>query len=513
MRIVTAKQMRELDRQAIEERGMPGLELMENAGRAVSVVIQRDTSGRELPTIAVLVGKGNNGGDGLVAARYLRKAGYRVKVFSLVSKQEFRGDPAVNLRRATGLDFELVSEKNLAGVLTKLSDYGLIVDAIFGTGFTGPMKGLPAALVDGVNGLGKSIYSIDIPSGLEADHGAVREPAVRADCSITLGLPKPVFFLPPAMDYCGRLEVVDIGLPAELLKDTAGLRGSRLELMSADNLALPARRLSMHKGDAGKLLVLAGSRGLSGAAALCARAASRCGTGLVELAIPDSLNDILEVKLTEEMTLPLADGGKGYHLARGAKQLCARATVVDCLALGPGLGRATSTGAMLRQVVKSYRGPLLVDADGLYHLSGAATLLKNRAEPAILTPHSGEFARFFEVPLRRVLTKRWEAAAPLAAKYGVIIVLKGAYSAVCDVDGAVYLSPFANSGLAKGGSGDVLSGVISGLRAQGLPPFQAALSGVYLHGLCGELARAKYGTRGMGPGDLVEELPQALIGR
>ncbi len=500
MKIVTAKEMRELDRLAIEERGMPGLELMENAGRGVAGIIQRDTAGRDLPVVAVIIGKGNNGGDGLVVARYLKKSGYRVKIFSLVDKKEMRGDPAVNLRRATGIEFETIKESGLETVLGKLASYGLLVDAIFGTGYKGAMKGLAAKLVDGLNGLGKRVYAIDIPSGLEADLGTVREPAVRAFCTVTLGLPKRAFFLPPALDYCGNLEVVSIGLPADAL--AAGT--ADLELMEESHLSLPVRRVGMHKGDAGRLLVIGASRGLTGAAALCARGASRCGTGLVEVGVPASLNDVLEVKLTEEMTVPLKDGGRGYHLGGSSKAALAKAEGVDALAMGPGLGRAADSGVLLRKIIKDYRGPLVVDADGLYHLGGALKSLKDRAGPAVLTPHAGEFSRLFGVPVRRVIEERWEAASPHAVENKAIVVLKGAYTAICDPGGKTYLSPFANPGLAKGGSGDVLCGIIGGLLAQGLPPLQASLSGVYLHGLCGELARQKLGERGMCPGDLVD---------
>ncbi len=499
--------MRELDRLAIEERGISGLELMENAGRGVAGVIRRDTVGRALPTVAILIGKGNNGGDGLVVARYLKKSGYRVKIFSLIEKREFRGDPAVNLRRATGIALEPVSGRNLKAVLGKLAGYDFLVDGLFGTGFKGPMKGLAASLVDGLNGLNKKVYAIDIPSGIMADLGSVREPAVRAFCTVTLGLPKLAFFLPPAMDYCGRLEVVDIGLPREE-KEAAP---ANLELMEVRHVALPVRRPSMHKGDAGRLLTVAASRGLTGAAALCARAASRCGTGLVELAVPASLNDIFEVKLTEEMTFPVNDAGKGYHAGSGARTVLKRSAAVDALAIGPGLGRAATTGSLLRQVVKGYQGPLVIDADGLYHLGPSLKLLKGRAEPVILTPHAGEFARLFQVPLRQVIESRWQVASRSSVENKAIIILKGAYTAVCDPKGSTYLSPFANSGLAKGGSGDVLCGIIAGLRAQGLSSLQAALSGVYLHGFCGELARGKYGERGMCPSDLVELLPQGLV--
>jgi len=509
MKLVTASEMRELDRRAIQDLGIPSLVLMENAGRTTYRILRREFPGLQ-GEVAVVAGPGNNGGDGFVVARYLANAGLPVAVFLLGPRDRVSGDARVNLEILVHLGIavkEILAETDLNPALHRLAKAGLIVDALLGTGLNSPVTGLMAALIEGINHLRPPVLAVDIPTGLSADTGKVLGVALKAQVTVTYGCPKLGQVLPPGRDYVGRLWQVDIGIPPILARDLP------LELAEAGEMRalLPPRPFGSHKGTFGHLLVLAGSQGKTGAAAMAAEAALRAGAGLVTVGVPASLNDILEVKLTEAMTLPLPEAAGARAL--GAAALTPILKFVDekfTMALGPGIGTHPETRELVRRLVQDLPQPMVIDADGLNNLAGATAGLKGAAGPRILTPHPGEMARLVGLTTPEVQARRLDLARETAAQFGVTLVLKGAQTVVAAPDGRASLNSTGNPVLASGGTGDVLTGLIGGFLAQGLTPWDAARLGVYLHGLAADFFVSRHGRRGMIAGDLLAVLPQML---
>jgi NAD(P)H-hydrate epimerase len=509
MKLVTAAQMRELDRRAIEELGVPSLVLMENAGRTTYQILRR-----EFPVIAgpvaVLAGRGNNGGDGLVAARYLANDGLPVVVFLLGEKNAVKGDARVNLEVALkmGLEVrEVLREEDLNPVLHRLARSGLVVDALLGTGLNAEVTGLLCTLIGKVNRLDPPVLAVDIPSGLCADTGQPLGAAIRADVTVTYGWPKLGQVLAPGRDFVGRLWQVDISIPPALAREIPA------ELAEAGEMRrlLPPRPWGSHKGTYGHLVVVAGSAGKTGAAALTGEGALRAGAGLVTVAVAESLNDILEVKLTEPMTLPLPEVAGERVLGRAALEPLARfAADKTALALGPGLGTHPETQDLVREMVRTCTQPLVIDADGVNALVGCLDLLAQAPGLRILTPHPGEMARLAGLPTKDIQTRRLDAAQELAALSRAWVVLKGAQTVVAGPDGRVSLNATGNPALASGGTGDVLTGLIGGFLAQGLTPWDAARLGVYLHGLGADYLAEHVGARGLAAGDLLAVFPEVL---
>ena len=509
MKLVTAAQMRELDRRAIQELGLPSLVLMENAGRATYQVLRQEFPGLKGP-VAVLAGRGNNGGDGLVVARYLANAGEEVAVFLLASRDQLQGDARVNLEIAASLGIEIVEilgEEDLNPLMHRLARASLIVDALLGTGLNAEVKGLLRTLIDKVNHLRVPVLAVDIPSGLSADTGQPLGVAMEARVTVTYGWPKIGQILPPGRDYVGRLWQADISIPPSLAQDLP------VELAEAQEMrqALPPRPFGSHKGTFGHLVVLAGSEGKTGAATLAGVGALRAGAGLVTMGIAASLNDILEVKITEAMTLPLPEAAGARALGVGAlSPLLKFLEDKTAVALGPGLGTHPETRELVRQLVRHLPLPLVIDADGLNALAGQVAGLKEAAGPRILTPHPGEMARLLGCTPKEVQARRLEVALEVAADCRAIVVLKGAQTVVAHPEGKLSLNPTGNPALASGGTGDVLTGLIGGFLAQGLEPWTAARLGVYLHGLAADFLAASQGPRGLIAGDLLTVFPQVL---
>ncbi len=509
MKLVTAAEMRELDRRAIEEIGVPSLVLMENAGRTTYQILRR-----EFPAppgeVAVVAGRGNNGGDGCVVARYLAQAGAPVVVFLLGSRDQVSGDARVNLEilGRIGVEVvEVVTEADLNPALHRLAKAGLIVDALLGTGLNSPVRGLLAALIEKINHLRAPVLAVDIPTGLSADTGEVLGAALKAEVTVTYGWPKLGQVLPPGRDYVGRLYRVDISIPPELAQDVP------VELAEGRDLRalLPPRPARSHKGNFGHLLVLAGSEGKTGAAAMSAEAALRAGAGLVTLGIPASLNDILEVKLTEAMTLPLPEAAEARALGKGAvapilEFLGSKST----LAIGPGLGTHPETRELVVRLVHDLPQAMVVDADGVNNIAADTACLQDAAGPRILTPHPGEMARLVGLSVPEVQARRLDLARQTAARFNLTLVLKGAQTLVAAPDGRISLNATGNPALASGGTGDVLTGLIGGFLAQNLSPWDAARLGVYLHGLAADYFVAQHGPRGLIAGDLLRIFPDVL---
>jgi len=509
MKLVTASEMRELDRRAIQELGIPSLVLMENAGRTTYRILRREFAGLQ-GEVAVVAGRGNNGGDGFVVARYLANAGIPVAVFLLGPRDRVSGDARVNLEILAHLGIavaEVLTEADLNPLIHRLAKAGLIVDALLGTGLNAPVQGLMAALMERINHLRAKVLAVDIPTGLSADTGEVLGVALKAQVTVTYGWPKLGQVLPPGRDYVGRLWQVDIGIPPILAREAPVSLSEAGEMRAL----LPPRPAGSHKGVFGHLLVLAGSVGKTGAAAMAAEAALRAGAGLVTLGVPASLNDILEAKLTEAMTLPLPEAAAARALGKAAW-----APIVEflgekfTLALGPGIGTHPETRELVVRLVRDLACPMVIDADGINNLAGATGGLKDAAGPRILTPHPGEMARLVGLTTPEVQARRLDLARETAAKFGVTLVLKGAQTVVAAPDGRASLNSTGNPALASGGTGDVLTGLIGGFLAQGLAPWDAARLGVYLHGLAADFFVSHNGQRGMIAGDLLAVWPQML---
>lgn len=512
VKLVTGEEMAEIDRRTIAA-GTSGAELMENAGRRVFDAIVEEWEGLEGLCPVVVCGRGNNGGDGFVIARLLHQAGVALRIFLTMSREMVKGDAAHHLRlleEAGGRVEPLLSDEDL-GVLREALDEGdLVVDALLGTGLKGAPRPEAARIIECVMGADRPVVAVDLPSGLEAGTGLVHGACMRAVLTVTFGLPKIGHLFFPGRTYCGILRLVDIGFSAEVIRTSP----VSTFLLDEEGMAalIPRRPDDAHKGTCGTVAVVAGSVGMTGAATLAADAALRAGAGRVTLGLPSSLNDIVEVKLTEVMTLPLAEVRKRRCLAlRGLGEILELSENSDCLALGPGLGRYRETVELVRRLVMQVKRPLVLDADGLFALAGATDLLKEREGPIILTPHVGEFAHLTELATEEVAADSLGHAGRFAVEHGVVLVLKGGPTVVALPDGRCLVNPTGNAGMATAGAGDVLTGLIAGLLGQGMSPEKAACLGVYLHGRAGDLARDRIGEWGMSAGDIGHLLPRAIL--
>jgi len=493
--------MAALDRRAEEEFGVPTLLLMEAAGRGVFGAARRLVSGAS-PRVVVVCGKGNNGGDGLVAARLMLGAGWQVSVLLLARDAEVAGDAAVNLRAARRAGVEVINVDSTAipALRGLLASADLIVDGLFGTGFRGPAAGLAAKTIELINDAGRPVLAIDVPSGVHGDTGAVDGPAVRAAATVTMGLPKIGLLLPPGAECAGRIWVADVGHPRRLL-DASAVR-ARLLTREAVDLAIPRRPMAAHKGNFGRVLVIAGSVGHSGAAVLAALGALRAGAGLVTLAVPAAIYAVVGPAVIEGMPAPLPDAG-GALAAEAAARALEMAAAADVVACGPGL----STQAVVGRLLAESPRPLVLDADALNILAGLRGHWPRPQSPVILTPHPGEMARLMGTTVEEIQRQRIGVARAAAERFGAVVLLKGARSVVADPSGDVVVVPTGNPAMATGGMGDVLTGAVAALVGQGLAPAAAAGAAAYLHGLAGDLVAAASGPAGILVGEVAAALP------
>lgn len=511
MKIVTAREMRNIDRLAAEKFNLPGIVLMENAGRAAAEAAAKLLGDLRGKKVFFVCGGGNNGGDGFVAARWLHNQGVRVKVFMTVDRGNLKGHAALHfdIFEKMGLEYlELTNPRELEKARITIGFADLVVDALLGTGFQGEMSELYRECIDMMNSSGRPILAVDIPSGVNADTGGIPYLAVQAASTVTFGLPKPGLYLYPGAAHAGVVEVAPIGLPVELLTGNE-LRQTLITPEVAAAL-LPRRLPDAHKGNCGHVLAVAGSRGFSGAAYLATQGALRAGAGLVTAGVPDSIFAAMETKTTEAMTLELPEtllGGLGADAVRVIRDFAARASVV---LVGPGLGRQEETMESVREIIQTVDRPLVLDADALSALVGNLEFLTALSVLAVLTPHPGEMARLTGMTTEQIQADRIGVAQRYAVEWGNIVVLKGARTIVAFPDGAVFLNPTGNPGMASGGMGDVLAGVIAALIAQGLSSHDAAVLGAYLHGLAGDLVAAGKPV-GMTAMELTEKLPEAFF--
>ncbi|MCK4400684.1 NAD(P)H-hydrate dehydratase [bacterium] len=494
MKVVSFNQMKEIDRIAIEECGIKGLFLMENAGCAVGKNAEEMLAGIERNAqVLIVCGKGNNGGDGFVAARHLLNSGcvkdIDIKVALLGNIKDIKGDAKTNfdIIKEMGADiFEILELKQLQKAKHIFQHAGLVIDAIFGIGLKGTVRGVALEVIKLINMLKQSqVLSVDLPSGLYECFDEKRDVCIQADRTITFGLPKKELLIYPGIKFTGNLIIQDIGLPKKLLTDPK----LKLNLTTHSELSslISNRPINSHKGTFGHVFIIAGSRGLTGAAALAGLGALYSGTGLVTLGIPESLNSIMEMKLTEVMTKPLAETTDGSLSKKAKKEILDFSARVDAVAIGPGLSRNTETSFLIRELIESLEKPVVIDADGINALAGHVSMLKKRRYPTIITPHLAEMAKLIEGDVSEVTSGRIGIAEKFAYTYKTITLLKGARTIIADEKGNIYINPTGNPALAIGGTGDVLTGLISGLIAQGLFGLDAAKLGAYLHGLAADI--------------------------
>jgi NAD(P)H-hydrate epimerase len=461
--------------------------------------------------VVILCGRGNNGGDGFVVARHLLNRGATVETFLLARREDVKGDARVNLEilEKMGAGPAVVTEAGgMAALSDRIASADVVVDALLGTGGQGPAKGILAEAIEMVNRAGRPVVAVDIPSGLIADDPEPPGPAIRAVLTVTFALPKRCLLLYPAAGYAGTVRIVPIGIPSSLCRDP----GLSLGLLEAEDVApaFPRRDAAAHKGTFGHVLVIAGSVGKTGAAALASLGAQRVGAGLVTLAIPHGLNDIMEVKLTEVMTEPVPETEAQTIGREALDRLLHLAEGKSAVAIGPGLGTHPSTQKLVHELLSSLRLPIVLDADGINALAGRADLLARAGGPVILTPHPGELSRLLDVPRDEVLRRRIPLVLETAGRFNVTLVLKMARTIVASPTRDAVIVPTGNPGMATGGTGDVLTGLIAGLLAQGVAWGLAAQAGAYVHGLAGDLAAARLGEEAMLAGDLLEAVPEAI---
>jgi len=510
MHVVTAQEMQQLDRRTIEEFRLPADTLMENAGLRVVEEIENNWGPVKGKTVTIAAGKGNNGGDGLVAARLLLERSARVSVFLLAPPDKLTGEARTNLERFQKISgrVHILKEDALGELERELSQSDLIVDALFGTGLSSPVEGLPARVIGAINASGKPVVAVDLPSGIHTDTGRVMGIAVKAALTVSFALPKRGLLLHPGSDYTGRLKIVDIGIPQALIRQLP----ADLEWITPADVAdsLQRRPVSAHKGRFGHVLVIAGSVGKGGAAVMASLSAFRVGAGLVTLALPSGLEGTLPDRPLEIMTLPLpqtADRSIGKAALEPLIQFAQDKTVA---AIGPGLSTHPETAEVVRGLIAQLAIPMVIDADGLNNLVGHLDLLKQARAPIVLTPHPGEMARLIGATTAEVQADRLGVSADFVRRHPVTLVLKGARTIIASRSGGVTINSTGNPGMATAGTGDVLTGMIAGLIAQGHAPEQAARLGVYLHGLAGDLAAAEVGAVGLLAGDLIHRIPAAI---
>ncbi|MEA1981284.1 MAG: NAD(P)H-hydrate dehydratase [candidate division Zixibacteria bacterium] len=509
MKLVTSEQMRNIDREAIDIKKIPSLELMENAGRGIAqAIIQSLFYNINNRKVIIFCGKGNNGGDGFVVGRYLFQAGCEVTIYYPSPENKLSVDASENCNKAKKLNINMHEIDSIDSLPNNLAA-DFIIDAVFGNGFAGAPRGLLGDMIEYINSQNITTIAIDMPSGLNADNGQYEGCVVQADYTFTLALPKLGMYVSPGRELSGEIQIIPIGIPDDVIENF-NLKTDLLTTQKISSL-LPSRKPDGHKGDFGKILCIAGSSGLTGAAILTAKTALRSGCGLVKVACPHSILPTIASSVTEATLAPMPDVKKNGHLAlRGLGQLLELANEHDSIIIGPGLGQHYETKELVKRFVARCDKPMIIDADGLNALVKFTKILKEKRTRCVLTPHPGEFFRLTGNKVADDIQKRIAQASSFAKEYGVVLVLKGSPTLIADTDGKVALNPTGNNGMATGGSGDVLSGIIGTLLGQSVSAFDSACGAVYIHGLSGDFGTEEIGARSLISGDLVDYLPEAF---
>lgn len=484
MKVCFAEQMREIDRAASEKGGIPSIILMENAAVACVDELKKDFGDLSKKSVAVFCGKGNNGGDGFAIARHLSALGADTAVF-LVCGNDFTGDAKVNydIIRKMDINIDVISDtENLKYII---KSFDIAVDAIFGTGIHGTITGIAGAVIEEINENAKYVLSVDIPSGINADSGEICGVCIKADKTVTFAAYKAGMLMFPGADYVGDTVTADISIPQYIIED-ANI-GTNIIDESFVKKSIPERANNSHKGDNGKLLIIAGSRGKTGAAYMASQAALKSGIGLVTVGICESLNNVMENKTTEAMTLPLPDdNGILSEEAAGIIKECLNS--YDAVLIGPGLGKGRGVTEVVRTVLVNSKNPVIVDADAINTLAENMDILSECSCDLIFTPHTAEMSRLTGLEIEYIETNRLVVSKEFSEEYGAVLILKGHHTVVTAPDLVQYINITGNPGLAKGGSGDVLAGITAALAAKGIEAAAAAAAAVYIHGAAADKA-------------------------
>lgn len=498
MKACFSSQMREIDKAAAETGKIPGIVLMENA--AIACVKHLERLDLHNKRTAVFCGKGNNGGDGLAIARHLINMGVDTDIY-LVCGRNFSGDALTNYEILLQMDVQMYDISYQDDLQYQIMSYDIVIDSIFGTGIRGDISGIAAEVIAQINEYSKFVFSVDIPSGVNGDDGSVCNTAVKADMTVTFGAYKIGMLSFPGADLCGKIFVENISIPKYIMEHI-NINVTDKELAES---IMPKRKANSHKGDYGKLLIVGGSKGMTGAPAMAAEAALKCGCGLISVGIPESLNSIMEVKLTEQMTCPLKETD-GVINTDSVLQIIEKAESCDALIFGPGIGRTPEITDILREILKKSQIPVIIDADGLYALSRDMDMLSDCSCNLIFTPHEMEFSRLTGYSLEEIQKNRIDISKKFAAEFGVTLVLKGPRTIITAPDETQYINITGNDGMATGGSGDVLAGMIGAFLARGCSETDAAVLGVYCHGLAGDKAAEIFGKDSLTPTDIISAI-------
>lgn len=506
MYVVSSQEMREIDSFTIETLGLSAELLMENAGRVVAQVItKRFPVGRH---VLILAGKGNNGGDGMVTARHLVEAGYPVQLILADSETSLSPDASVQYERIKRfrIPVQVYDGENFE---TQLQKADVLVDALLGTGTKGSPREPYASMIAAMNRAKKPIVSVDIPSGIDADNGSVFQPCIRATLTVALAFLKRGLVGQPGAEYAGECVVEPIGIPGW----AAEQQGVKTFLLTEREIAgiMKSRNPSGHKGSYGHVIIIGSSQRMIGAGLLAAQAALRTGAGLVTLGLPSSLLTSVGGRVPEVMLAPIPDHGLGDYSAGMAQEILLAAEGKHVLAIGPGLGRFADGEGFMKEILRGWKKPLILDADALNLLAPDVSLLKEREYPTILTPHPGEMARLLACNIAEVQRDRIQIAKTFATTFGVTLVLKGSYTVIADHTGHVAINPTGNPGMATGGTGDVLTGMVSSLVSQGYSPFDAARIAVFIHGAAGDRVAKRVGVQALAAGDIIQEIGPAWL--
>jgi len=484
LKILSRDSMKEADRKTIEEFGMPGVVLMETAGMRISELVFNKM--QKNAKVTVLAGQGNNGGDGLVAARLLSKAGYAVSLWCASKPDRYRAEAAVNANYLKKVNFPMQyisASEDLFHLKEDLKCTDLVIDALLGIGVDRDVTGFTAELIDNINRCSSPVLAVDIPSGINADTGAVMGCAVKADWTVTFAAPKLGLVLHPGAGLAGEIIIADINVPAALFED------EKVNLVTASLVReiLPERPIDAHKGSVGSVLIVAGSPGMTGAAVMTAESALKGGAGLVYLAAPESICSALEAKMLEVIIVPLPEQSKGIISPEAVEVIIEKARQCDALAIGPGLDTGDVTSELLRKLVQLSPVPMVLDAGALAALGKKINMLRSARYLPVITPHPGEMARMTGVSAGQIQSSRLDVAIKNARLWECIIMLKGPNTVVAEPEGRVYFNPTGNQSLSTAGSGDLLTGLVTSFIAQGIPSDRAAAAAAFMHGLAGDL--------------------------
>ncbi len=503
MKIASVEEMRDMDRHAIEKLGITEKILMENAGLAAINVLQNKIGikGRKF---VIFCGTGNNGGDGLVVTRLIHSLGGKTMVFLIGDKNKFRGTAKTNMGIIDKLPIEILKLEKAAAAKKNVAHCDMIIDAIFGTGLDRPVAGLASDVIELINISKKKVISLDIPSGVNGNTGAVMGTAIRADYTVTFGLPKIGNLLYPGYELCGELFVNHISFPPSLYEQDS------LQVQTNDHVLLPKRPAEAYKGSTGDVLFIAGAANYYGAPYFAAMSFLKSGGGYARMAAPRSVVPVIAKRGSEIVYLPQEETAEGSIALTSKRKLLEAAAKVDMVVIGPGLSLQEETVRLIKELTAAINVPLLIDGDGLTAIADNTEILRSRKAPTILTPHLGEMARLTGKSAVQISSHKIKVLRETAEKLKATIVLKGAHSMIGTRSGEVYINLTGNAGMATAGSGDVLTGCIAAMYGMGLRPDAATRKGVFMHGYAGDLAVAKKGTDGITAKDIMEFLPQAI---